>query len=458
MLCLILPFFSKILLICTSIFVLIYIITYFLNFRNKEKRYIHKGYLIVAGLLAISFLIFAFFAPYFIFINPAKDLFLSANEDSAATIYNLMSPFIAIAAAILTFMAFWVQHSANNEMLKNNEKQNVEKQFYEMLQIHKQNVKELQWENWTIQSSIADNILNINTIFPSNNQYSYHQISGYRIFELHLIEYFFIEESLLKAINILQRNENITINYKSVESWKKIISFSYDIYMQGISSFKKNYNKQSSKNFFDTINDKDKITKIKENIDQKNPLNTFTTLPISIKKPIFQEDKNNLLPLYLYFLLSYFKFNMQPYDINLTYSQNYKLLRGANLFSGHYDELNRYYRHLYQTVKIVANYDSKIISYDEKRKFLRMLRAQLTSDEQLLLFYNWVSGPMYGEDWEKQNENHFFTEYRMIHNLNPENSNIFIELGYDNIIMWIKSFNPDYNDYDNHPLFEFENR
>lgn len=47
-------------------------------------------------------------------------------------------------------------------------------------------------------------------------------------------------------------------------------------------------------------------------------------------------------------------------------------------------------------------------------KYLRILRAQLSNHEQILMFYNWVSG--YGQNWE-HGENSFFCEYSMIHNL-----------------------------------------
>ena len=75
--------------------------------------------------------------------------------------------------------------------------------------------------------------------------------------------------------------------------------------------------------------------------------------------------------------------------------------------------MGHYYRHLYLTVKLVANSDA-IIDYDGRMKYLRILRAQLSNHEQILLFYNWLSG--YGANWEKKAQP-FFTEYCMIHNL-----------------------------------------
>lgn len=448
------PLLSSIFLFCALLLILIFTLNFFLNFKVKEKKVINSVYLSIAGLLAISFLIFSIFLPDIIFPFNLSNSY-TYNESGAATINNLMSPFIAIAAAILTFMAFWVQHSANNEMLINNEKQNVEKQFYEMLQIHKQNVKELQWENWTILSSSEKNVLYTNKIY-SDNRYSYHQTLGCKVFELHWIEFCYIECSLINTIIYLSHNEKIIINYNNIDSWKKIVSYSYHIYMQG-TSFLKNFHKETNslKKFFN-ICDKDTnpfLTKIKNNQSLLSII-TFSLTPLN--EPLFEEDQNNLIPLYLYILLSNFKQTMQPHHVNLNYNIPYELIRGANLFSGHYDELNRYYRHLYQTVKIVANYDEKIISYEEKRKFLRMLRAQLTSKEQILLLYNWIAGPQYGEDWEKLNGNHFFTKYRMIHNIKPKQTDFFIYQNSDEVIKWIKSFYPNYKDYDENPLFEFE--
>ena len=107
-----------------------------------------------------------------------------------------------------------------------------------------------------------------------------------------------------------------------------------------------------------------------------------------------------------------------------TTSKDYDSLYGANIMKGHFNELNHYYRHLYQMVKCVASFDENIVSYKEKRKYLRMLRAQLTNNEQLMLFYNWKSG--YGRDWESLNGNHFFTDYRMIHNIDVRESCYFL--------------------------------
>lgn len=88
--------------------------------------------------------------------------------------------------------------------------------------------------------------------------------------------------------------------------------------------------------------------------------------------------------------------------------------------------ISHYFRHLFHTVKfVVISKEKKIINEEEKKEYLQILRAQMSNDEQKLLFYNWLA-PDYGGDWEylgeddgekKGKRNSFFTEHKMLHNL-----------------------------------------
>ncbi len=62
----------------------------------------------------------------------------------------------------------------------------------------------------------------------------------------------------------------------------------------------------------------------------------------------------------------------------------------------------------------MAFQEETFLTYEEKIKYLRVLRAQLSNHEPIMIFYNWLSG--YGRHWE-DDKNRFFTEYCMIHNL-----------------------------------------
>jgi len=107
-------------------------------------------------------------------------------------------------------------------------------------------------------------------------------------------------------------------------------------------------------------------------------------------------------------------------------------------FSGHQSILAHYYRHLFQTVKFVANQNEIVISYNSKRDYLRVLRSMLSNHEQILLYYNWLAG--FGNNWELkiddinyETTNKFFTDYRMIHNI--PNQMIFEEFKLEKIFV-----------------------
>ena len=60
-------------------------------------------------------------------------------------------------------------------------------------------------------------------------------------------------------------------------------------------------------------------------------------------------------------------------------------------FSGHSQKLSHYVRHLFQIVKFVDDQPSDLLSNDEKYSYITNLRAQLTSHEQLFIYYNALS-------------------------------------------------------------------
>lgn len=91
------------------------------------------------------------------------------------------------------------------------------------------------------------------------------------------------------------------------------------------------------------------------------------------------------------------------------------------------------------------------LTYNKERKYLKILRAQLSNQEQVLLLYNWVSEM--GSDWENKS-NHFFTDYRMIHNVYRD----LIIPDLDMKLVLKYNSNPKCKagkNYETDPLFEF---
>ncbi len=88
-------------------------------------------------------------------------------------------------------------------------------------------------------------------------------------------------------------------------------------------------------------------------------------------------------------------------------------------FGGHQYKLSHYFRHLYQTVKYIDKQD--VLTYREKCDYTAVIRAQLSTPEQMLFFINSVSS--LGWEWEiehavTKNVNRFLiTKYNLIRNV-----------------------------------------
>lgn len=310
-----------------------------------------KKIIFLLVLFAAGFILFSFFAPY-----------LFTTEKNVES----MSPFIAVSAAILTFLAFLIQYQTNQYLIQDNKKQQAERQFYEMLQIHSRNVKSLH--------------TNSSFYFESNHQ----SIYGHDFIRALLDEF----NSIYDAI----KKHHTTINKFELFQRAYIVFFYGQVYAK-------------ENNIID-----DKINE----------------------------------------------------ELGIAKATNYKLIPiRSTLFQGRVDQLNSYYRHLFLLVKTIVYADKKIFTYAEKRQYLRIVRAQLTSAEQVLLFYNWISdlGGGKWEEFEDENEkkaqnnrNHFFTDYRMIHNIIPKDCTAFTP---KDILHELQKRKQDYEKLDdNDTLFE----
>lgn len=320
------------------------------------KKFLSVFVICVASFYALIFLIASFFAPQQLSVYPLE---LSQASNIATSINGLMSPFIAIAAAILTFMAFWVQYNANQDIHKENKKQQIEHQFYEMLKIHREMVSDFDFS----YSGPGDQIHN-----------NYYAVS--------LGSYPFSR----KTYKITGNNQNIThVHYKgqrAVYWYLQELMFAYECVKEKGKTKKENFD-VAYKIFFEGLENcifsKEKEMYLK-NIQDAIHWNKFGKLDDCTKKIIAKYE----------------------------YHRHQTIV-----FQGHRSYFNPYYRHLYLIVKKIVN--ESLFNKDEKMSYLGILRAQMTSEEQMLLFYNWYSS--YGYQWEENKGNRFFSQYKMIHNI-----------------------------------------
>ena len=313
----------------------------------------------IASSITSVFLIIAVFTPLIFTRCEALAISPSNIEDIYSGV-NIMTPFIAIAAAILTFMAFWVQYIANDRIQKENKKQQDERQFYEMLKIHRDNVDKLEFVH-----------------LESEEEANYNEfVHAFHVGSLSEKRYVLIHSKGQSAIQYFLKELRCIYNVIPAEDPSSgRFKYAYDVFFNGLT--------------FCPYFDREKHVCKEFEKSKKNVCGSMDTNDRLCRKKI---------------------------EVNKAWRNNDGLPR-SSIMNGHKAELNPYYRHLYLTVKLVvkSNFEKP-----DKEKYLKILRASLTAEEQTLLLFNWYFGLLhksgYGLKWENQ-EQKFFTEWGMIHNI-----------------------------------------
>lgn len=217
-----------------------------IKFFLKKKEKITASQVVLGGAFVCATLYFlaSFIAPYYLSVYPLE---MSLSSNMANSIYGLMSPFIAIAAAILTFMAFWVQYNANQNIYRDNKKQQDERQFYEMLKIHRDNVDKMEYvysgtEEMTSTRSPIKITLPIDSYDKTQIKYSTIRVKGQAAIRHYLNEF--------------------SIIYKNIPAdSKKRFEKSYSVFFNGLDNCS-----------YCSDKEKEKLKKIKQSYDHSNTM------------------------------------------------------------------------------------------------------------------------------------------------------------------------------------------
>lgn len=320
----------------------------------------------VKALLVVAFILIliSFISP-FLFTREAvtEDFDYMKTGQIGDTIGGLMNPFIALAGVIVTGLAFYIQYKANLQQRELFLLEQAENKRQLQEQINSQN-RQIQLQQFESQF--------YEMLKLHRENISEMKINGYDFEETHnQLRRFEKTTDGRKIFVVMQTEFECILNLYTKDNKLDKVGFQkcYQLFFSGLDRYEKAYPTETI--FIEMLK--------KARQRHENPAKDSLTT---------NQDRKEFLP----YVKLYF---------------NYKP------FSGHAQRLGHYFRHLYLTVKSVAN-STIVTDYDERMRYLRILRAQLSNHEQILLFYNWLSE--YGSDWE--NDTHaFFTEYCMIHNL-----------------------------------------
>ncbi|MES2807350.1 MAG: putative phage abortive infection protein [Bacteroidota bacterium] len=330
---------------------------------------------IFALLLALLFIVVSFTAPL-VFTRKAitDDFNFAITGQIGDTIGGLMNPFIALAGVIVTGLAFYMQYRANRLQKKIFDEQVLkEKEAFETQLQQNQDHFEKQFQ---LQRD------------ETKRQRFHDQF--YEMLRLHKENVNEIEIAGTRRIVNTPNFSNETYTVSKREAFVEFVKEFEIILKEGVRK-----------------SDLDRINKVSFGLAYEaffwGVQNTYVNEENRSIEEIFNDDKT--LPNVL------IKARYKQFALDET--RRLHELR-VSAFEGHSGFLGHYFRHLYHTVKFVANQPENFIQYEEKMEYLKVLRAQLSNHEQIMLFYNWLSG--YGAAWEN-NKHRFLTEYCMIHNL-----------------------------------------
>lgn len=332
------------------------------------------------------------------------------------TIGGIMGPFVAIVASFLTFLAFLMQYQANEIQKKElkrqslvHDKEQFEAKLYQMLDVYNKNVSRLRAGELEGKRAIPELLAELHFIYRCV-RYAY---NGFK------------ESDISSLVTDKEQREDVELYMKEVlkdvgTENLELMKFAYALFFYGFPRVNP-YEKYKGKYVLESI------------IFQ-------SLLQLRFEKSLIRYQD--------YFLNDKISIVRYPNSCNA----HYKMMKG------HHEELGTYYRQMFQIFTSIADLDDNIADEDQKYRYAKLLRSQLTDSEQALLYYNSMSEM--GAAWNKRSVSlgntregmGLIARFRLIKNI-PGNYPFFgltPDLVYQNEIKIWREYGKDFFE---HPSF-----
>lgn len=333
------------------------------------------------------------------------------------TIGGIMGPFVAIVASFLTFLAFLMQYQANEIQKKELKRQSMvhdqeqfEAKLYQMLDVYNKNVSRLRAGDLVGKRAIPELLSELHFIYRCV-RYAYRSIK---------------EAGTALFVTDKAQREDMELYMKEVLKDAKaenieFMKFAYALFFYGFPRVNP-YERYKGKYVLENI------------IFQRLQQLRFEKSVVRYQD-YFLDDKISII--------------RYPNSNNAHYQ----------MMKGHHEELGTYYRQMFQIFTSIADLSESIADEDQKYRYAKLLRSQLTDYEQALLYYNSMSEM--GTAWNKMNASlgdtregmGLIARFRLIKNI-PGNYLFFgltPDIVYDNEIkIWRYEYGKEFFE---HPLF-----
>ena len=292
-----------------------------------------------------------------------------------------------VVGTVISAAGFYFLYLTFNEQRQSFERERLESKFFDLIKLHRDNVVELSFDGTKLSEDndslfIENRIYNGKSVFKVIfNQFIIckNELNPFmRRKKMFLAEY---ESELLANPIIIEHDIDITMLAK-IDICYSIVF--YGLGSEGLLILRNNFSKKYKEKFVDDIL---RFLSLKPANDNE-----------ILKKWMVVSNRNtrgkrNMLVEDIYI---WRKTKNITEDNEFSNTINEYHNRYIKYYGGHQFRLGHYYRHLFQVVKYVNKQIS--IDYQSKYDYIKILRAQLSTYEQAVLFLNSLS--KMGSVWE----------------------------------------------------------
>ncbi len=332
--------------------------------------------------LTISLLIFVGLTLIYFISNTAINGYWIWGEKLDFAVTGQFGDFVGgFLGTLINGASFYFLYLTLNEQRKSSDSQSFETKFYELIHLHRENVTELSYTKWgREQMETASSRKVFKTIFEEFIE-CYKEILRFnKMFsniDILLPEY-------KRKLQRIKKENNFTEELELLA----IIDITFSILYYGTSKeseivLRHKFKFRYSPNYYNKLIIYFQMKPKKENITGYSVWESFISLLPSSMNDIFEQ-------VYINHRNKEFD-RLEPPISSLLYNTNL-----VNYYNGHQHRLGHYFRHLFQSYKFLSI--QVRMTEEKKYYYAKKLRAQLSTHEQFLLFFNSLSS--IGMNWE----------------------------------------------------------
>lgn len=290
---------------------------------------------------------------------------------------------------ILIYLSFVSQTNSQNEQEKQFLKTQIESRFFELIKLHKENVNDIIYHPEQRKEIIGRKAIDF--IYQQIEQ-CYDEVDVF--FELETIESIYTSQYLEKnRCYHKERPDVCLLNLAHIDIAYSIVFFgtSHTDLQALCRLLSKYYNKE----FIMLIGRYVRLKPLSESLMTKWKIIQEENLSVLQIKDAFKKQDERIANVTLTL-----KEVTDQEDRHIVAFRELENIEKLNrYYGGHQYKLGHYFRHLFQTVKYID--EKAILNYDEKYDYIKTLRAQLSTIEQYIVFFNSLS--FMGRAWEFDN-------------------------------------------------------